>query len=156
MTAPLDLIAIRMRKERGWLSAWDAIPLLAEVERLRAENERLQRGKADWLYDHEWEMHIPGCSQPKGRWRCGNGPLTGDAIATGDCGEAHDEALRADSVPRSALVAVLAELDAEHRPEPDRPWGCVMCWPRDGSWPCVTRLIADELRAIVEREGGDE
>lgn len=44
-------------------------------------------GKADWIYDDEFDMHIPCCSQPKGQWRCGNGPLTADAILTGDCGE---------------------------------------------------------------------
>lgn len=44
-------------------------------------------GKADWQWDDEWQHHIPCCSQPKGTWRCGNGPLVGDAILTGDCGE---------------------------------------------------------------------
>lgn len=63
-------------------------------------------------------------------------------------------------LPRSALVQVVAELDAEHRP--DSPanvgprGGCVMCWPKDGSWPCVTRMVADELRGIVDREDSDE
>ena len=64
-----------------------------------------------------------------------------------------------DAETRSALVTAVAELDAEHRPDLRIPLlprgGCVMCWPKDGSWPCVTRLIADELRAIVEREDGD-
>lgn len=44
-------------------------------------------GKADWVYDHELGVHVPSCSQPKGAWRCGNGPLTGGAIDSGDCGE---------------------------------------------------------------------
>lgn len=44
---------------------------------------------------------------------------------------------------------VLAELDAEHYPDPELKGrgGCVMCWPKDGSWPCTTRQIADTLRA---------
>lgn len=52
-------------------------------------------GKADWLYDDEMGMHIPCCTRhvargPEGHLsfgKCGNGPLTGDAILTGDCGE---------------------------------------------------------------------
>lgn len=47
------------------------------------------------------------------------------------------------------LAQALTELDTEHRPDPELKGrgGCVMCWPKDGSWPCTTRLIADELRA---------
>lgn len=61
-------------------------------------------GKADWLYDDEYDMHIPCCSQPNwfeklGRvWRCSNGPLTGDQIMSGDCGEDH----HMDKAPRDA------------------------------------------------------
>lgn len=54
------------------------------------------------------------------------------------------------------------ELDAEHQPEwasPEAkakgkdPIGCVMCFPSDGSWPCVTRMITDDLRALENRHG---
>lgn len=40
-----------------------------------------------------------------------------------------------------------AELRAEHRPEAIRlgAWGCVVCYPADGSWPCVSHMIADDL-----------
>lgn len=50
------------------------------------------------------------------------------------------------------LVEVLAELDAVHYPDPELKGrgGCVMCWPKDGSWPCATRMIADDLRAALE------
>ncbi len=53
----------------------------------------------------------------------------------------------------AALESAIAELDAEHRPgvELKGRGGCVMCWPKDGSWPCVTRQIVDELRDVVER-----
>jgi hypothetical protein len=55
-------------------------------------------GKADWLYDREMDMHIPCCTRQvvtmqgtqqwvRGTRKCGNGPLTGEAILTGDCGE---------------------------------------------------------------------
>lgn len=52
-------------------------------------------GKADWLYqrtdpseDFVAGMHLPCCSMvlPSGR-NCGNGPLTGQQIEQGDCGE---------------------------------------------------------------------
>lgn len=61
------------------------------AEALRKWADRLliedHRGKATWVYDHEFEMHIPCCSQrPEGKF-CLNGPLTGDQIYTGDCGE---------------------------------------------------------------------
>lgn len=45
-----------------------------------------------------------------------------------------------------ALMDAKQALDAEHRPEPDGRC-CVVCGPQDGSWPCVSRLIADELDA---------
>jgi hypothetical protein len=57
-----------------------------------------------------------------------------------------------DSV-QTAVAKAVAELDAEHFPDPELKGrgGCVMCWPKDGSWPCTTRMIADDLRAHIER-----
>lgn len=131
MTAPLDLDAVREQMAGGnCLRPRTAVALVAEVERLRVENETLA---------HEVMAHQTTSDYARGHE---HGTLAGTKAR--------------NVVPRSALVAVLAELDAEHYPEPDRPWGCVICWPKDGSWPCVTRLAADELRAIVEREDGDE
>lgn len=52
---------------------------------------------------------------------------------------------------RAGIRCAVAELDADHRPEGDpgkEPWGCVMCYPRDGDWPCVSRMIADDLRNL--------
>jgi hypothetical protein len=46
-------------------------------------------GRADWLYDDELGCHIPSCSMYTGNWRCGNGPLQGDQITTGNCGKQH-------------------------------------------------------------------
>lgn len=46
-------------------------------------------GRADWLYDDELGCHIPSCSMYAGNWRCGNGPLEGDQITTGNCGRKH-------------------------------------------------------------------
>lgn len=51
-------------------------------------------GKADWIYEPTIDCHVPCCTvftpsneaTPKLR-RCGNGPLTGSAIESGDCGE---------------------------------------------------------------------
>ncbi len=53
---------------------------------------------------------------------------------------------------------ILSQLDAEHYPDPELKGrgGCVMCWPKDGSWPCTTRLIADELRAGSDLLTDDE
>ena len=48
-------------------------------------------GRAHWMWDDELEMHVPVCSRLKARgWYCFKGPLVGEQIAAGDCGE-HDE-----------------------------------------------------------------
>lgn len=46
-------------------------------------------GKADWLWDEELQMHVPCCSQSMRDRLCHNGPLVGEAVLTGDCGEMH-------------------------------------------------------------------
>lgn len=68
------------------------------------------------------------------------------------------DALRA----AEGVAAAVAELDAEHYPvwadvtgltaspvDRREPVGCARCWPEDGSWPCTTRLIADDLRKLL-------
>lgn len=53
----------------------------------------------------------------------------------------------------NAVADAIGELEAEHRPEPavkGRILGCVQCWPKDGSWPCVSRMVADDLREALE------
>lgn len=62
------------------------------------------------------------------------------------------------------IRGAVAELDAEHRPQwvsehgkgyttvprPGfDPVGCVMCFPHDGSWPCTTALITDDLISLL-------
>ena len=57
-----------------------------------------------------------------------------------------------------AIDAQVVELLAEHHPEwasdeqkakGKDPIGCFMCFPHDGSWPCVSRRIADEMHALL-------
>lgn len=54
--------------------------------------------------------------------------------------------------PAEAIAQAVAELDAEHFPD-TTSWrgkgGCVICWPKDGGWPCTTRMIADDLRRAL-------
>lgn len=59
---------------------------------------------------------------------------------------------------RAVIGQAVAELDAEHRPTwasptaeaaGKEPVGCVICFPADGSWPCVSRMVADDLRACL-------
>lgn len=66
---------------------------------------------------------------------------------------------RADDAEEAIRKAV-AGLDAEHQPmwsapgpgytldpqEGKEPAGCCCCFPGDGSWPCVSRMVADDLR----------
>lgn len=46
-------------------------------------------------------------------------------------------------VTRSRIHAALLAIDAEHVKASDVD-GCVMCWPSDGKWPCVTRMEVDD------------
>ena len=69
------------------------------------------------------------------------------------------ESLRAENERlREALTTALADLDEEHQPtwssdeaaaKGKAPIGCTLCWPHDGHWPCSSRLIADDLRAVL-------
>lgn len=50
----------------------------------------------------------------------------------------------------------ITDLEAEHRPitspaDVGPRGGCVMCWPKQGSWPCVSRMVADDLAAALRR-----
>ena len=56
---------------------------------------------------------------------------------------------------QTAVAAAVAELDAVHDPMwashrseelGEKPIGCALCFPGDGSWPCTTRMVADDLR----------
>lgn len=72
-----------------------------------------------------------------------------------------DRAGGASLVPAKLAVVVaqaVVELDAEHYPtwaspkahEAGKdPIGCALCWPGDGSWPCSSRMIADDLRKAL-------
>ena len=50
-------------------------------------------GACDWIWDDDDQAHHPCCSQLLERegFKCGNGPLTGEAIVTGDCGIDHSQ-----------------------------------------------------------------
>lgn len=52
-----------------------------------------------------------------------------------------------------AVRRAIEELDAEHTPDkwtkPGDRGGCILCWPKDSGWPCVSRMIADDLRAAL-------
>lgn len=64
---------------------------------------------------------------------------------------------------RNAVLDAVSELAAEHQPEWSSdamkakgkdPIGCVICWPKDGGWPCSTAMVVDDLRAALS--GGTE
>lgn len=93
-----DTVIVSMRP------AMDYARMFAECIIVHMEQERAWAidhflGKADWVFDDDPEtwgphgIHIPCCSRMKGNPRvpgdyrkCGNGPLTGDQILSGDCG----------------------------------------------------------------------
>lgn len=49
---------------------------------------------------------------------------------------------------REMLACALA-LDAEHVKAQDVD-GCVLCWPSDGHWPCVSRTEIDDLLDLLQ------
>lgn len=54
-----------------------------------------------------------------------------------------------------AMRAAVRELDGSHYPTTygdGRPKLCATCGAADGSWPCVSRQVADDLRRSI----GDE
>ena len=61
---------------------------------------------------------------------------------------------------RALMLAVVArsaisELDAVHYPtdyDDGRPQVCATCGAADGAWPCVSRQVADDLRASIGGE----
>ena len=50
---------------------------------------------------------------------------------------------------RPAVAQAIADLDAEHYPDNYSRRVCVLCYPKCGGWPCVTRQVADDLRAAL-------
>jgi len=69
-----------------------------------------------------------------------------------------------ESETLNKIRGAVAELDAEHAPQwvaegstgytliprdGYDPVGCAMCYPHDSSWPCVSRMIADDLRTLL-------
>lgn len=48
----------------------------------------------------------------------------------------------------AAVRRAVADLD-DHHERDDDTGVCEECYPADSTWPCVTRMIADELRAAV-------
>ena len=50
---------------------------------------------------------------------------------------------------RAVIADARDELDAGHRRIEDVN-GCTMCWPHDGSWPCTSKTIADDLRNALK------
>lgn len=55
------------------------------------------------------------------------------------------EATNKNKQIRTVIDSLLAEIDSYHRPNIDGR-ACFWCNPGDGSWPCVHRMILDELK----------
>ena len=57
---------------------------------------------------------------------------------------------------RAVMTAAVEELAAVHRPDPDLPRWCVTCSTTDGSWPCITRMVADDLTDALKGTTDDD
>lgn len=55
---------------------------------------------------------------------------------------------------RDAVEQAVAELDAVHHPlilQPGKePVGCELCYPGESGWPCVSKMVADDLRRALD------
>lgn len=149
----------------------DVALLVDEIERLRAridgsgavEADRVMSGYiVDTLFG--WVLinghdnaTCDGCAEEKSlryewpdtsAWLCED--CWQDATET-DRLRAELERVRAERDELRALaVSAMSEIDEEHRPDTltTTPRGaCVICWPKDGSWPCVSNLAMSDLRA---------
>lgn len=49
---------------------------------------------------------------------------------------------------RTAITAAIVDLNGAHYLNGPGDL-CAVCGPADGSWPCVTRMVADDLRAAL-------
>lgn len=140
----------------------------AEIERLRAGLEREREREASALHHHEWRECEGVIAEQKAeieRLR----RLRSEAIEVLDGWRRVYEAVekrpadlgrfdfeivldriaeKDDEIERlrDGIAQALIELDAEH-------W-CLMC--EDGSGPCATRLVADDLRALIEEDDDGE
>ena len=56
---------------------------------------------------------------------------------------------------RTAIDALLTDIDGDHRPEwssddaeaaGKKPWCCAWCGAADGDWPCIHRRALDDLK----------
>lgn len=54
---------------------------------------------------------------------------------------------------RAAIAAAIVDLNGAHYLN-GRGDLCAVCGPADGSWPCVTRMVADDLRAALDPKEG--
>lgn len=90
-------------------------------------------GKATWVWEEDLQCHVPCCTylDPFDQRPCYNGPLVGDQIMTGDCGE-HPEEEKIELSPEVAKV-----------------------FREEGMHAGVYALIREELRKAVDKEFGD-
>lgn len=112
-------------------------------------------GKADWLWEEDLQMHIPCCSRTwldaylKPTVVCRNGPLVGEQIVTGDCGEHPDSPSKPEVEPEPECICP-TECDCQapddpscagvsmacpvHNDNPDRVFECEAREHRNGAF----------------------
>lgn len=79
-------------------------------------------GKADWIWDDELGVHLPCCVQIREKgtgYKCGNGPLEGDQILTGDCGDDHQWSRQFSKGMTPSTRAALYQMMTNRN---DHPW----------------------------------
>lgn len=77
-------------------------------------------------------------------------------------GEQQGTSERAAQTALRKIASEILELEAEHSPQwvsPEaqangkNPIGCVLCFPQDGSWPCLSRMNVDVVLAELKKQG---
>lgn len=71
-----------------------------------------------------------------------------DLTPEGSARDLHRAAAVSLRALEEGIRQAVRELDYEHDKHENLPW-CRICGTADGSWPCVSRMIADDLRRLV-------
>lgn len=126
-------------EDRKW---WPNVPPSADLcERLTYDATVLERMASDPDMLTAYYVGEPG----------GGGSVAEHCAAMGSRATAAAAELRrleADNQRlREGITAALSQL-VDHAKDDPLPW-CRICQTADGSWPCTTRMVADDLQALL-------
>lgn len=106
----------------------------------------------DWSADDEgWRWWTCRCGAAEGPWPDDETAVDGfgsHVACTLVARVVRAENLNEVNRLRTAITAAIVDLNGAHYLNGPGDL-CAVCGPADGSWPCVTRMVADDLRAAL-------